>query len=65
MDNHSIFAEQYVEEYAKLRAQYPWWSIKQVMVKAKQTTTEYLYLQLKAELKVKPVWPKGFLEGLE
>lgn len=62
--NHDVFAEQYVEEYAKLRAQYPWWTIKQVMVKAKECTIEYLYQQLKSDLKAKPVWPRGFvIEG--
>lgn len=57
---NDVFAEQYVEEYAKLRAQYPWWSLEQVMRQAKNVTVEYLYLAAKKELDIKPVWPEGF-----
>ena len=56
-----IFAEQYVLEYERLSEQYPWWNKKTIMVKAKESTMEYLYQLLKSELKVTPVWPKGFV----
>ena len=59
-DNLDIFAAQYVEVYDRLKTQYPWMPIKTLMVKSKEITTEYLYLKLKEELKVKPIWPKGF-----
>ena len=59
--NHDIFAEQYVLEYERLRNQYPFWSYKMVLIKAKESTVEYLYQLLKSELKVKPVWPKEFI----
>lgn len=55
-----IYAEQYVLEYDRLRKQYPFWSTKMVLIKAKESTMEYLYQLLKSELKVTPIWPKGF-----
>lgn len=60
-ENLDVFAAQYVEVYDRLKRQYPWLSIKTLMVKSKEITIEYLYLKLKEELKVKPVWPKGFV----
>lgn len=60
LTNLDIFAGQFVEEYKKLSVQYPWMSKKLLVIKAKETTIEYLYQQLKSELKAKPVWPKEF-----
>lgn len=60
-DNLDIFATQYVEVYDRLKKQYPWMSIKMLMVKSKEVTIQYLYFKLKEELKVRPVWPKGFI----
>lgn len=60
-DNLDIFAAQYVVVYDKLKKQYDWMTDNMVMVKSKEITTEYLYLKLKDELKVKPVWPKDFV----
>lgn len=59
-DNLDIFAAQYVEEYDKLKQQYPWWSVETLMGVAKATTVEFLYFKLKEDLKTKPVWPEGF-----
>ena len=60
-DNLDVFAAQYVEVYDRLKKEYPWLSSNVLMVKAKEITTEYLYLKLKEDLKVKPVWPKDFV----
>ena len=59
-NNLDIFAAQYVEVYDRLKKQYPWMSIKILMVKSKEITIQYLYFKLKEELKARPVWPKGF-----
>ena len=61
LDNHDIFAEQYVIEYEKLSKSNPWWSIRTKMRIAKERTNEYLYLKLKEELPIDGiVWPEGF-----
>ena len=60
LTNLDIFAGQFVEEYKKLSVQYPWMTKKLLTIKAKESTIEYLYLQLKSELKFRPVWPRGF-----
>lgn len=59
-DNLDIFAAQYVVVYDRLKAQYPWLSSDALMIKSKEVTIQYLYFKLKEELKVKPVWPRGF-----
>lgn len=65
LDNQSIFAEQYVEPYAQLRAQYPYKTIPEVMRMAKKLTVEYLYLQLKDQLpKEKKIWPMGWSQDV-
>lgn len=61
-DNLDVFAAQYVEVYERLKKEYPWLSSNVLMVKSKEITIEYLYLKLKEDLKVKPVWPKDFEE---
>ena len=60
-DLFDIFAETYVEQYDKLKQQYPHWPIKKVMGAAKETTKEYLYLCAKEKLpRYTRFWPVGF-----
>ena len=55
-----IFAEQYAEEYAKIRLNEGYRTVDESMIIANERTKEFLYYLLKKELTVKPNWPKGF-----
>ena len=56
-----IFAEQYAEEYAKIRLNEGYRTIDESMIIATSRTKEFLYYLLKKELKVKLVWPEEFV----
>ena len=56
-----IFAEQYAEEYAKIRLNEGYRTIDESMIIATERTKEFLYYLLKKELKVIPIWPREFV----
>lgn len=57
---NEIFAEQYAEEYAKIRLNEGYRTIDESMIIATERTKEFLYYLLKKELKVTAMWPRGF-----
>ena len=56
-----VFAEQYAEEYAKIRLNEGYRTIDESMIIAMERTKEFLYYLLKKELKVIPIWPREFV----
>ena len=62
-DNLEIYANQYVMEYDRLKSQYYFKSIKEIMQLAHKSTIQYQYFLLHDLLpKEKKIWPKGFTD---